>query len=101
MKIDFSKVPVDLDGIPFTEKDVPVKVSSIAINALLATFPHEQALSGEDKLKRFTLAQRIKTNEKSVDISAEELALIKSLIGYGFPPLCVGAAYAILDPKGE
>ena len=61
----------------------------------LEGYPDEQA-SGEEKFKRYQLAERISAAGPQ-DVSVEEVALIKRLIGKGYPPMVVGPAWLALE----
>lgn len=89
-----TKTPIiDLDGIALPD----LTVGSACATALLAAFPDEADIRGEEKVRRFLLAQRIVTSE-SVDLTAEDIALIKHLVGKGYGALVVGRVWAALDP---
>lgn len=90
MKIDFSKDILDLDGKP-TE----LKLDAVSKTALLASYPDEQNLSGDEKVKRFQLA--LKIAPKEVDVSVEDAALIKKLIAKGYATLVTARAWEILE----
>lgn len=106
-----------LDGKPLVEatktgtdeagKDIieqrPITLAGIAVNALLAQHEDERALPGADKVKRYKLAQKIHDAAGEMDVTAEDVALLKTLIGKTYPPLLVGLAWQILeaDPATE
>ena len=70
------------------------------VNALMASDPNDNP-SGEEKAKRFTLGMKIHSASEPVDVSAEDVALIKKLIGKVYTPLVVGRAYELLEQKIE
>lgn len=92
MKIDFSKPIADLDGKPV--EDLTLRV--VALNALMAMLPDEQRLPGDKKVERFALAMRVNAGGE-VDVSAEDAALMKDLIGKVYGALVVGRAYEMLN----
>lgn len=92
MKIDFSKPITDLDGKPV--EDLTLRV--VALNALMAMLPDEQNLPGDQKVARFALAMRVNAGGE-VDVSPEDIALMKTLIGKTYGALAVGRAYEILN----
>jgi hypothetical protein len=107
---DFSANILDLNGQPFADDfkcpaDATGKrpcqdyatLGVIATRALLATLPDEQNLSGEEKFKRFALAMKIKDGG-NVALNAEDIALLKKLVGKVYSPLIVGRAFPLLDP---
>lgn len=101
MKRNLNVVLKTLDGQPLKEDHngavSDVLLSRLAVNALLVNYPDEQSLSGEEKVKRFKLAQQINDADGDVEVTAEQVALLKSLIAKGYTPLVVGQAYEILE----
>ena len=101
--IDFSTALKGIDGKALKEngpdgKEREVSLSVVCTNALLMPFPDERNIDGAEKVKRFTLAMKV-TDAKKLHLEAEEVAKIKDLVGKAFPPLIVGRAYELLDPK--
>lgn len=102
MRIDFSTVMCDIKGNPIKEsteenaKDVTL--STISCTALLNSYPDEQNLPVVDKLRRYKLASKASDGGEQ-ELSIEEVAELKKIIGKAFPPLMVGRAYEILDPN--
>ena len=101
MKIDFSARIVNLDGEPVEENGVVLTLGSLSINALLATLAdlrgQTEQLPGTEKVRQATLAQKIHT-EGSVDLSAEDITMLKDRIGRAYSPLAVMQAWQLLDP---
>ena len=99
MKVNFDKQLVDLDGTIIPDaKGNPAIPRGISVDALLAAFNDEQNIAGEEKLKRYILAEKI--YKKEDDLSVEELALLKKLIGKAYTPLIVGQSWKIIE-EGE
>ena len=88
--------PVIVNGKPLIEKSVEVTLRNVCCEALLAVFPNENEM-GEQKLKRWILAEEIHTHN-TVDLQAEDISLLKKRIGEGFGPAVVGPAWKMLDP---
>jgi hypothetical protein len=93
MKINFNQPIKNIQGEEI--KDLTLKV--VSVESLLATFSDEQ-ISGEEKAKRYLLATRIYANEE-LELTVEEIAKIKQLIGKGYGPLIVGQAWEMLEGK--
>ncbi len=90
----------DFDGEAINDtKGKPATVRGACIEALLAVFQDEQNLSGEEKLKRFQLALKVKESQPVADFTVEELSLMKKLVGKAYAPLIVGQTYTILESK--
>ena len=70
--------------------------------AVVASLSHgysdEVNLSGEDKAARFELALKV-FNKVKLELTAEEVALIKKLIAKAFSPLVVGQCFRLLEGK--
>jgi hypothetical protein len=98
MKINFGQSLKELDGkaIKNGEKDLTLK--AVACNALGAIFNDDQMLSGEEKAKRGLLAMRLYANP-DIDLTIEELALTKKLIGKAYGPIVIAQAWAMLEGK--
>ena len=98
MKINFDQELKTLDDQPIISESKGVTLKSAAVNALLAIYPDEQNLSGEEKAKRYVLATRIYANSgDKPDLSLEDIVLIKKLIGKAYGPLIVGQSFQILE----
>lgn len=99
MKVNFSIEIEDLDGIPIPKSDTDktnATVGSCCVNALMIVFKDEQNLSGEEKVKRLNLAQKIH-GKPEAEVTAEEIVLIKKLVGKAYGPLIVGRVYEVLE----
>jgi len=98
MTVLLGKGLVTLDGeVILDQKNEPATVRGVAIEALFATFKDEENLSGEEKLKRWELASKIKINPDPVELKVEEIALLKKLIGKAYGALIVGQAWKVLE----
>lgn len=69
-------------------------------HALFATLPEERDLSAEQKWARGALAMRIK-DDKAATLTADEVAVIKRLLGKLYGPIVVMQTYPILDPNAK
>jgi len=100
MKFNVNEVLKALNGQ--TLKDVDANGESIdatlktaIVNALLAPVQKE---SGVDKVKKYELATRVYKNDE-VELTAEEISLIKKCVGENFAPIVVGQVFNILEKK--
>ena len=111
MKIDVTQQLTELDGTPMvTGKQIcqvcghvvsepePMTVRLAAARALAAMLPDERSLPGDEKVARFHLALRI-TDEDEPDLKAEDVVLIKELVGKVYGSIIVGRVWDILDPS--
>lgn len=102
MRRNFDQPILDINDEPIkSEKGEIATLAIVSINALLATYGDEPGLSGKDKVERMHIALKINRSPREVDLTTEQLAKIKELIGKGFPPLIVGRAYELLEQEPQ
>ncbi len=121
MKIDVNYKFVELDGKIIPEqppemvkndngemeekKYPPFTLRKACTNVLVMREVDAQGrpkeMTGKQKVERYELAKKIHNSTGLVDLQAEEIALLKELIGRIFPPITVGQAFEILDPHSE
>lgn len=102
MAIDFNQRLTQLDGTPFLENDgtpekIPTTLRRICVNALLATYPDESTLPGEQKLSRFDLAKKIQQATGDLKLTPNEAQLLRTLILKGMPIVISGQAIPLLE----
>lgn len=106
---DFSKKLTDPEGnlicTKVIKEDQDCPADQIATlgrtirGALYATFPDEANLSLDEKLKRGDLAQALVGASEDVKFKAEDIALMKKVVGKAYGPLVVWAVVRELEPK--
>lgn len=105
MKVTLNTAPlIAVNGLPAryetvagsTEILYPVKACFIALCNDVPQNPQ----TGEQKYKRYKLAQRFEKEVVNEDFTSEEIADVKSAIGNIYPPLIVGQLYDQLEGKG-
>jgi hypothetical protein len=99
---DFNQRLYQIDGQPFTEQDgspekSPTTLKHICVNALLATYPDESTLAGEQKLSRFDLAKKISDAKGDLKLTANEAQLLKTLILKAMPIVVAGQAVPLIE----
>lgn len=99
VEVNFGTVLTDMDGQPIKEGDKVLTLGRAAMMALTFTLPNE-TISGDEKFKRGLLAQRVYT-DKVVDLSVDDLAKIKDLVGKMMSPPVVVRAFPLLDPQAK
>src|ERR1017187_2495924 len=98
MKIDVSKVLMSIRNEPLKiNADTDATLKWAIVESLMGAVPKED-IDTTEKMKRFKLSQKIESAEKEVDISVEDVAKIKEVVGKFFPINVVGAVFSILDP---
>jgi hypothetical protein len=103
--VDFTQQIKQFDGSDLVGGDgkpTNLTLEAVAENALLGSYNDEQNLSGEEKLKRYHLALKIYDHKTNVDLSVEELALLRRLIAKSYNTLVMGRAWEMLGgPEGS
>ena len=79
------------------ENERPLTLRLVCTQALTALRQQDQGLSGEEKFKRGILAEQIYMNDE-VELKAEDISLLKKLIGETFNALVILRTWRILDP---
>lgn len=97
MRKDFTLQLKDLDGNVIKEKDKEVTLCTVALSALMMSYEDERQLTGKEKADRYQLAMKINKRPGEVDVTAEQLAMVKMVIGKAFGPLVVGQVYELLE----
>lgn len=99
MLINFQQPILGMDNVPMKdEKEVVILLENVAVNSLLATRQDDNA-TGTEKVKRFALAMKINNVTEPVEVTAEEITLIKDLVGKVYTTIVVGRAYDLLEQK--
>lgn len=99
MTIDFTQKLYGLDGTVLKDGENEVSLAIIVSNSLLAALPSDSNMSAKSKVDLFRLAQKINLNPASVELTSEEVSLVKDRVGASYAPLVVGLVWSILDPN--
>lgn len=88
--------PVMMGNGPMTRNsDRPMTLGFACFRAL--EYGGDDRLAGEKKAERFAICARIYNADGPVEMRAEEISMIKKLIGEVWPMQVVGAAFPLLD----
>lgn len=109
MKVNFASPMLDHKSQPIPLDDEQLKKAEAERKyATLQAITDQQLLFGADpghdndqkmKADRFALWRKIGPDAGEVDLVAEDIALLKRLIGHNCPPLIMGRCFELLDPK--
>jgi hypothetical protein len=89
---DLKGAPVRIDGKAMTVEDC-------CTAALVHLFPNED-VTADVKAKRFKLAVRISQAETMPPLAADDVQVIKTVVGKYWNPLVVGRVLEVIDPEG-
>lgn len=98
MKLDVTEVLKNLNGDDLIEPDVkgeakPVTLRTIFLNALMIPVEGD---NGVKKVEKYVLAMDIQKNDE-VDVTPEQIVLLKGVIEKPYGPVVVGPVFAILN----
>lgn len=77
-----------------------ITLRDVCVAALTSGFEGEARMTAPVKLELYLLSVKIFQNDE-VDLTVEEIALVKKRIGIICPPLIVGRAYELLEKTNE
>jgi hypothetical protein len=99
--VDFSQEIVDFDGLPMKHptEDRPLTLRDTAVLGLIAPFEDEKTMDAGLKFKRALLAEDIHRSEGDLPLKAEDISIIKKVIGKAFAPTVILAAWRLVDPS--
>jgi hypothetical protein len=97
MLFAWDRAITDLEGRKVVDENgAEVTLGHLSIQALM-TPPTKDPLTGEDKFRRYRIAERIFRGE---DIDVSQAALVKEAVGAVMAPLVVGRVWELLEtPK--
>lgn len=91
---------VDFDGTPLQLNGAPVDLPGVIKEALVSEQPDE-GVSGNEKLARWLLATRVAACTDTMEMTAEELALVKGRVAMFFPTQIAGQAWHLLETQPD
>jgi hypothetical protein len=102
MKIDFEQKILQLSGEEMrTEKGEAFTLRNACVVSLDAMTEEMKRLSADEKYIRGQLAARIYRTKEPINLKAEEISILKDVIGKIYGPHIVHEAWDLLDPTEE
>ena len=100
MKLDVTQVLKSISGDNLIDVDennevMPISLRYVLVNSLMVPIEKD---SGPKKAEKYGLAIDIQRNDE-VEVTAEQIVILKEAIGKPYGPSVVGPVYAILDGK--
>lgn len=95
MKKNFCVALKDLEGKDIVQDGQPALIKHVVAQALLA--PMQDDKDGAIKVKKYHLAMKIYNAETEVEVSTEDLALLKKVAGETLSVLAVGQLYQLIE----
>jgi len=104
-KINFNVPLKDMDGDPIKENnqksgEVEIVTMKQAVStALMSSYPDEK-VPPEEKLLRHDLAHKVYKSKGQIELTIEELGLIKKMVDKAWGPMYLGQIYNHIEGKG-
>lgn len=97
MQVDFRAAITNLTNEPMKDGEgKEFTLGACVANAALSALPGDDKATGEEKAKRYKLA-RLAMSGGTKELSAEQLATAKDVVGRAYATIIVGSAYDLLD----
>lgn len=101
MLIDVTRTLKQLNGEPLRDNDgqgnaVEATVKMALINGILSPVKDD---TGVQKVQKYELARKMYKAESTVDLTVEEIVMLKRRVEELYPPLVCGQLLAILEGK--
>ena len=93
MKRDLDQPLLDLDGEDF---EPPLTLGTVCYQATAGNTPFDSALQMDEKLKLYALAKKVHKGGE-VELTAEDIALLKKRVAAGFGTMVTGRACEMLE----
>ena len=94
---DFSVALTDFNGRPLATEGGPALTLREAVTTALVAPYKDETPSGMEKVRRWQLAMKIQATH-DIELTADDIALVKSLVAKAYGPMIVGQVWSILDP---
>lgn len=95
MKVNLFAPLLDMKGKPVFNGANPVNLKDICSDAL--GNHAEPGMTGTQKLNNFSLGMKIAAAGSEIELTAEELATIKDVVGKSYSPLVVGRLNELIE----
>lgn len=86
-----------IDKKPLEDRQQKLTFRTVCVNALCLTSAEEK-VDGVEKFARYKLAEKISENDE-IKLSADDIVLLKKVVGTFYSPLIVGQIYKILGEE--
>lgn len=94
MKVKINQVLKDVDGTPITMNNKPYTLGDVCIASLLTPLQED---TEKTKWEKYEIFKKIKESKNEVELTIEEIALVKKCIGKFQPPLVMGQCWEMLE----
>lgn len=96
MKINLNVPMLDMRGNPVIDANrSPLTLQNVCSDAL-GNYA-DQGMTGTHKLQNFALGMKIAAAESEIELTVEELATIKDVVGKSYSPLVVGRLDELIE----
>lgn len=94
MKIDINKSLTNIDDQPLLDNGKVVTLREVCVQAVLTP---SQKDTQEEKWNKYDIYKKIKSSDAFVELTVEEISIIKKASGEIHPPLLMGQLFDLLE----
>lgn len=96
----------DLEGKPIMGSEKPLTFRTAMVQALSHEAPPnprtgEQSETGESRFRRWNIASKIQNANDEVELSVEDVSLVKTKVGEAFVMVVVGPVWTLIESSKE
>ena len=99
MKIDVNQKIKTLEGGFFKDGDgvTDITLKKVLVRALVLAHTYDEKLSGDEKFNYYKLAMKITDADGEIDVTPEEIIILKKRVGLMYATQMVGPVFMILN----
>ncbi len=94
--VNLNRTFVDLKNETLKQENVPFTLKEAILTSLVNEFQNDTE-SSDEKVKRFKLMMKVNAATDSVELSSEDITLIKNRVAKAYGALIVGQAHELLE----
>ena len=96
MKVKIETALIGIDGVETLKSDKgrPLTIKDIIVNSVLTPLQDDDE---KKKFEKYEIFKKVRDAKSEVELSIEQIALIKKSIGKIQPPLIMGQCFEILE----
>lgn len=99
MRLNIEQNMMDEKNNNIIDGDTNFTLRMVMSKALLTSYVGDKS-TPEEKYNRYTIFKKIEeAPDNIVELSSDEIVVIKKLVGLSYPPLIVGQAWDMLEGK--
>lgn len=96
--VGYDDRPLKMDASP-NAPDSTLK--AVVYQALTVSLPGDEGQTKEAKYSFYKLAKKVKNSQGELDLTVEQLGIIKDRVAKAYPPLIIGQVYEFIEGESD